>query len=624
MFSLQLQSDSLSLLANGSAVLKDITLRIGIAMRGHLRYRPISLREEGSVCTVDFERVDEGTFWRETAPCRLLFTKTESGVLISADIRIDGKEIGNGQRACMYTFDGESPLFLDYIPVAKDAVTFDIKNPFWASPVFGLDPQKRDRRADSQLLKCDGAELCLLPVPNDKAAVYIGREGCFARIGCSGKTELCCPLLAIGAGGDAWEATDAAFDTARQTGVLTVPFAEERPLSDMFRGFGWCTWNACYHDVTSALIYEKLEELKAKNIPLRWLLIDDGWSVYREEGDVLLSLKEDRTKFPEGLKECIRRCKEEYGVKYVGVWHAFTGYWNGIAADGAVAKECADYIYKTPAGFILPGPTRERAEGFFSAWYEYLSSQGVDFVKVDNQAGFARKFDGVMPIGEGMQAVLSALENAANRFFGGKIIHCMGATLECSFHRTLAVNRNSDDYFPDRDGSFVTHSMQNGYYALIHRKLHVLDFDMFWSTHPTARESMALRAISGGPIYVSDRVGETDAELLRPLIGKDAALPAWDGNATVTRDLVYVHPAETCTPLKLWNKRGNMLAVAAFGLSKDRRAVGVLRLSDIPCAEGEYSVKECYSGEEYFLDAEGEIPVSLSYGDVAFFVLTPR
>ncbi|MBQ7901239.1 MAG: hypothetical protein IJ365_04660 [Clostridia bacterium] len=33
---------------------------------------------------------------------------------------------------------------------------------------------------------------------------------------------------------------------------------------------------------------------------------------------------------------------------------------------------------------------------------------------------------------------------------------------------------------------------------------------MWWSNHPTARSSGMLRAISAGPVYLSDRIGESD------------------------------------------------------------------------------------------------------------------
>lgn len=44
------------------------------------------------------------------------------------------------------------------------------------------------------------------------------------------------------------------------------------------------------------------------------------------------------------------------------------------------------------------------------------------------------------------------------------------------------------------------------------------DWDMFQSTHPCADFHAASRAISGGPIYVSDHVGKHNFELLKRLV----------------------------------------------------------------------------------------------------------
>jgi raffinose synthase len=50
------------------------------------------------------------------------------------------------------------------------------------------------------------------------------------------------------------------------------------------------------------------------------------------------------------------------------------------------------------------------------------------------------------------------------------------------------------------------------------------DWDMFQSTHPCAEFHAASRAISGGPIYVSDAVGKHNFELLKSLVLPDGSV----------------------------------------------------------------------------------------------------
>ena len=53
---------------------------------------------------------------------------------------------------------------------------------------------------------------------------------------------------------------------------------------------------------------------------------------------------------------------------------------------------------------------------------------------------------------------------------------------------------------------------------------------------PQALKNSVLRAISGGPIYVSDKLGESQADMLRPLTLSDGrilrtdrpAVPTWN------------------------------------------------------------------------------------------------
>lgn len=80
------------------------------------------------------------------------------------------------------------------------------------------------------------------------------------------------------------------------------------------------------------------------------------------------------------------------------------------------------------------------------------------------------------------------------------------------------------------------------------------DWDMFQSTHPCAEFHAASRAISGGPIYISDSVGQHNFELLKTLVLPDGSILRCQHYALPTRDSLFEDPLHNGkTMLKIWN-----------------------------------------------------------------------
>ena len=51
-----------------------------------------------------------------------------------------------------------------------------------------------------------------------------------------------------------------------------------RQYPDFLEYVGWCSWDAFYEDVNAAGVLAKAAELKSLDVPIRWFLIDAGWS----------------------------------------------------------------------------------------------------------------------------------------------------------------------------------------------------------------------------------------------------------------------------------------------------------------------------------------------------------
>ena len=501
--------------------------------------------------------------------------------------------------------EGESGLELSF-SLEKErfrALAVRKSDPFWAKPVFFANGQSRcigqsrcadEWRKEGQsllrdaqghasevqgnicnriqqlLLELEGKYVHIMALTDRKAVcemVYDAKNSelkfCLSSLQ-GGLTHLEGALAVMTEAADPYEAVEKSYAAARKAGVVHTPLRIEKKYPVQLEGLGWCTWNAFYHDVTEDGIRAKLKEFSEKGVRLDWLIIDDGWSVFKDFK--LQSFKEDRSKFPSGLKAFITSIKKEYGVKYVGVWHAFTGYWFGVEKDSEVYREQKENLEETCSNLIIPAGEYEKAYAFYHAWHSYLADQGVHFLKVDTQ-GNALEFLKDTPGAIAKVAALhEALEQSVQECFGGAMIDCMGMDNLDGFNRRYSsVLRSSGDFFPDKADGFRSHIEQNSYNAVFCSQLYYCDFDMWWTRHSQAKQSSALRRISGGPIYVSDKVGDTQAEYLKQLLNEDGSVTRYEDAAKPTLDCLFGYDKV----LKLYNKLGNEYVVAVFNLSDE-------------------------------------------------------
>lgn len=282
-------------------------------------------------------------------------------------------------------------------------------------------------------------------------------------------------------------------------------------------------------------------------MPVRWFLIDDGWLDVEEKK--LKALAPDHIKFPEGFLPVTERIRSKCSVDYFGVWHAVCGYWEGLTDDNTA--DCDEFLYRTKDGNLYPGPAN--GEGFYRTWYEYLKKEGISFVKVDGQSTVANYFKDNIPAPQAAAGIAEAIEKASD-LMGRNVINCMGMAMETITARKLTgVSRNSDDFVPSRGpAGFREHLLQNAYNSLYHNDIYTCDWDMFWTSQEDAPEHALLRAASGGPVYFSDRVGETNAEVIRPLVYENGKLLLFERSLMPADACVFADPLKKGV-LKLHN-----------------------------------------------------------------------
>ena len=463
-----------------------------------------------------------------------------------------------------------------------------IKSPFWAGPESAVGFAGLPDRTQVLLLKCKDTckFIYALADENFQTTFRSTKEKNQFEISINkispDTTVVKGIALIMTEDKDPYEAIRKGFEVLEKEKLIRTKLKKHKKFPETLNYLGWCTWNAFYHDVTHDGIIGKMEEFKSKGIPVRWVLIDDGWSEYNDDM-TLRTIYEDRTKFPGGLKETVKVLKEKYGVLSVGAWHSATGYWKGIEFKD-------ETTLSTPQGIEVPAGYE-----FYSKWHTYLKEQGIDFVKVDCQGNI---WEYMHNNPGSLAATINAqqgLDKAARENFEF-MINCMGMVNINMLNRDDSVIcRNSDDFFPLEKEKLENHVMQNSYNALFNDHLYFCDFDMWWSEHFQAAQNAVLRAISGGPFYLSDKIDGSSAEVVRDFVDENGKINRYDHAAKPTPDCVF----GIDKVLKIFNNRGEDGAVATFTFKENGKCT--VSSADFG-GEGTYLVKEKLSDEEFTLN----------------------
>nr|WP_319554444.1 Sip1-related alpha-galactosidase [uncultured Vibrio sp.] len=348
---------------------------------------------------------------------------------------------------------------------------------------------------------------------------------------------------------------------------------DEREYPSALNYLGWCSWDAFYEEVTHAGMLDKAREMKEKAVPFKWFMLDDGWFRLNEKKQ-LLGFEAHQEGFPHGLKGLTKALKEDFGLDYVGIWHAFYCYWYGLDKNSEENQALAHTLKATRNGYHVPAATERESAEFWDGFHSFIKESGFDFIKVDGQAAIYSYFREEGMIGQSARVLHKGMDDSAREKFSNGLINCMGMAQENILARTTsAVNRNSRDYFPEEEDGFVSHALQNVFNSLFHSEFHYTDFDMFHSYRKDAESHAVLRAVSSGPVYVSDDVGKTDSTYLRPLCHADGKIIRCEGKAKPGIECLLDDPSTTATPLVVENTLNGQKVKAIFNIYSSEEVV---------------------------------------------------
>jgi len=500
---------------------------------------------------------------------------------------------------------------------------------WWTRPHVDPDLSKLPARTLSLLLKTDEGYAHLLPTTGDAFRTDlcgVASGGFEARVSAfqGGFASVSTAAFVVSRGADPYALVEGNVALGLAACDAPAKPRAEKTYPEPLEYLGWCSWDAFYQKVDAAGLLAKTGELHDAGLPVRWVMIDDGWSEISPDKR-LRSYDAVKSKFPGGLAPVVREMKERFGVKWVGVWHTIAGYWGGIDPEGELFERNRAHLFETNGGVWVPAPDAAAAFGFWNDWHGYLKKQGIDFVKVDSQSAVLNFFRDLRAIGAAAKAAHTALEASVGLHFGGTIINCMGMAAENVWHRPMsAVSRNSDDFVPEEATGFREHALQNAYNSYFHGPFYWGDWDMYWSTNHDDVQNMTLRAVSGGPVYVSDKLGITNPDHIWPLVYRDGRIIRCDRPGAPTEDCLTVDPVSAGVPLKLWNTAGGAGVVAAFGLS-ETAAFGSVGPSDVPGLAGaSFVLYEHFAGTAVRVGRGERLPLRLEPAATAMYAVVPE
>ncbi|XP_010272515.1 PREDICTED: probable galactinol--sucrose galactosyltransferase 1 [Nelumbo nucifera] len=405
-------------------------------------------------------------------------------------------------------------------------------------------------------------------------------------------------LVFVGAGLDPFDAITNTVKTVEKH-LQTFSHREKKKMPDILNWFGWCTWDAFYTDVTAEGVRQGLKSLEKGGTPPKFVIIDDGWQTVGMDATGIASGVQDAANFANrlthikenhkfqkngkeghrekdpamGIAHIVTEIKDKHALKYVYVWHAITGYWGGVkpgVAEMEHYESKMSYPISSPGvqsnepcqalnsialnGLGLVNP--EKVFNFYSELHSYLASAGIDGVKVDVQNILE-----TLGAGHGGRVKLArkyhqALEaSIARNFQDNGIISCMSHNTDGLYSsKRTAVIRASDDFWPRDPASHTIHIASVAYNSIFLGEFMQPDWDMFHSLHPMAEYHGAARAVGGCAIYVSDKPGHHDFNLLKKLVLPDGSILRAKLPGRPTRDCLFSDPArDGRSLLKIWN-----------------------------------------------------------------------
>ncbi|MCE5279533.1 MAG: Sip1-related alpha-galactosidase [Planctomycetaceae bacterium] len=435
--------------------------------------------------------------------------------------------------------------------------------------------------------------LAVLPMAGEQSyawlAVTAGRLA--LRVGTHGRGEVAgdLPLFAWAVASDPYDACRQVWREAMKWPGVTVRLREDKPYAEVFRYLGWCSWEEFSRGITDENMPAALRALAEGPIPVRYAIIDDGHQDYSREETyfdrALVSFKPHPQRFARGYGPLVAQ-KSPGALRWLGAWSTLLGGLAGVALDNALG-DLNDALVKAANGCLLVKDDDASATRFMETMIGAFRDYGFDLVKIDFISSMIMWYLGATEMlrrpGDNsaafenparVSARLSRALEAAVEKFDIELLNCNGNGATNLFNLSHSnAARCSDDYTKgnrERARAHLYHS-----FTIMPWLGQVAwgDHDMFHSCDPMAGRQMAIsKAVSGGPVYLSDNPRDFVAEYIMPLCYADGRLLRPLAPGVPLPESLWIDPVEQPAPYRVVAPlAGGAAAIVAYNLCKDEQ-----------------------------------------------------
>ncbi|WP_158972749.1 Sip1-related alpha-galactosidase [Paraglaciecola sp. L3A3] len=391
----------------------------------------------------------------------------------------------------------------------------------------------------------NGRYLALLPMASEKVygQFFVENEKLWLKTGNFGTNPVSgkIPLVIWAVANSPYEATETVWQQVFDSGfVAAQPRANKRFPEEPYGYLGWCSWEHYKKNISEKVISDAFHTLEKSDAPIRWVMVDDGY--LDAKGGKLLSFDVDKKKFPHGWQP-IMDLKKDKKIKWVGIWRNFGGYMTGVSEEHTMS-DIKPFLENTKRkGTVLPNGTPQGAKAFYDKMISNTKNNGFDFVKVDFHTRTFDNYKGTPDPVATMRYNSEALENATHNM-GIPLLNCIAQPNINSLQtKHSALTRSSPDYNQTDKNKNKSNTYQSFANHLWMGQTVWGDLDMFHTHDKRDVNSMAIaRAISGGPVYISDEPSKVIPEVLYPFAYEDGKLLRTAAPATLLPESFFIHP----------------------------------------------------------------------------------
>jgi len=429
----------------------------------------------------------------------------------------------------------------------------------------------------------EGGYLAVTAMPGPKTESWLHSDAkgrlllSVGTFGTDGVENCDVPLFAWAKSADVYEACNRAVIsaiTAKPILGWTRP-RHEKEYPECFKYLGWCSWEHFKGRINEQNMLQSIDEIEASKVPIRYAIIDMGHT--SSKSGALTTFKPRAEKFPHEWAPLLRRRAKEK-IRWMCLWHFFQGGQAGISIENDFGPELNKHFIKLKdKNNLTPRNNPRSAAAFYTAFTGSVKTYGFDAVKVDFQSAQLSRLAGqVDNAAEMCRYNAQAFERALNARNLGLI--------NCNWHNPVNffnckysnVGRCSMDYVKNNLFSARRHLFQSFANTLWIGQLVWCDHDMFHCSDAMAGRVMAVsKAVSGGPVYLSDAPTDFDHEAVKPLCHTDGKLLRPLAPAAPLPDSIFVDPYRNPVPYRVIAPLPNgSAAIVVYNLKHAKEPVG--------------------------------------------------